>query len=265
MLSFLDKNKKFWEAQSTKFIENYNGGKVIPGLSKLERELAKQLKGNVLHPFCNFGMNTFSLEHYSKTITGVDFSKPAIDFANEYSINHNLNSKFIHSDFFEFNPSDTFDSIFMSYGILDWVYDLNAFFNKLYYLLKDSGKIYMIEYHSNFYKELIHEKNATHIKDNIYEFSLDLNQYKISNVKSIYGEGRELINTKTNANIFLHDTNEFIDKISSYNFKIDFLEYSDFLEFPQSEKDIKIDKNKYIKGEIKDDNPMLFSIIISKK
>ena len=261
----IEVNKIFWEVQSNHLINQvYRGGKLIPSLTKLERFFAKNIKGKTLHPFCNFGMNTFCLETYSDSVIGLDFSSTSISFANSYKKNINSNVNFIESDFFKFNYSEKFDTIFMSYGVLDWVIDLDLFFNKVNELLNDDGQLIILEYHSNFYKELIKEFNAENISNNLYEITWGLKQYDTNSEKSIYGEGGVVKSENIKARITLHDTDYFLQKSKEYGLKTEYIEYYDYLEFKQSANDTKISNSKYFKGEYKPNKNMIFGAILKK-
>ena len=265
MNHIIELNKKFWETQSNYFINTaYKGGRIVPTLSKLERFYAQNIKGKTLHPFCNFGMNTFCLEQYSNDVTGLDFSATSISFANSYKKNIKSNVKFILSNFFEFTTTDKFDSIFISYGVLDWVIDLDLFFKKVNELLKPSGQIIILEYHYNFYKELIKEYNGKKLENNLYEIEWNLNEYKNNPTKSIYGSGRIIVKKNISAKITLHETDIFLQKSKEYGFKIDSLNYYNYSEFQQSSLDKKIDNKKYYKGDYHDNKPMTFGAILKK-
>jgi SAM-dependent methyltransferase len=262
MKTFYD-NKSFWESYSSHLINiAYQGGRVIPSLTKLEDLFAKNIKGKLLHPFCNFGMNTIALQKYSEDITGIDFSKPAIEFANSYTKNIKSKIKFVYSDFFDYISDEKFDTIFISYGVLDWVSDLNIFFKKVYSLLEKKGRLIILEYHSDFYNQLVLDSKFKKVSDKVYELYEELPNYSLKNKSILGGDSTNLYNLT--AQIIIHNTNDVIDKIKTEGFKIDILEFYNYLEFKQSPTDIKIDNSKYFKGEYDPTKNMLFGGVFIK-
>ena len=256
-------NKKFWETYSIHLInDRYGGGRIIPSLTKLENKFSKNISGRLLHPFCNFGMNTIALQKYSEDIVGLDFSKPAIEFASSYNKNNKSKIKFVYSNFFDYISEEKFDTIFISYGVLDWVTDLNLFFKKVNELLEENGKLIILEYHSDFYNELVLDNKFKKISDNIYELSEDLPNYTIKG-KSILGGTENNLDNIT-AQIIIHNTTDIIDTIKTEGFKVDNLEFYNYLEFKQSPTDIKIGDSKYFKGEYDSNKNMLFGGVFIK-
>lgn len=264
-MSNIYSNSNFWEKYSSYLInKKYNGGKIFHSLTSLERLYASYIKGNTLHPFCNFGMNTFCLEKYSDKITGLDFSKPAIEFANEYKTKINSNCNFIHSNFFDFETDTRYDTIFISYGVLDWVDNLDLFLQKINSLLSVNGKFIVLEYHSDFYKELVKGDNFKKLSNNSFEVSEKIDDYDIPAKKSILGNGRIFKNDNIFGKITIHETDEMISKVKESGFKVDILQFYNYLEFKQSPSDIKIGNSKYFKGEYDLNKNMLFGGVFSK-
>jgi SAM-dependent methyltransferase len=263
MENLYEDNKKFWESYSSHLINTtYQGGRVIPSLTKLENLFAKNIKGKLLHPFCNFGMNTIALQKYSDDIVGLDFSNPAIEFAKSYNKNNKSKIKFVYSNFFDYISDEKFDTIFISYGVLDWVIDLNLFFKKVNELLKENGRFIILEYHSDFYNQLVLDSKFKKISDNIYELSEKLPNHLIKS-KSILGGSENNLDSIT-AQIIIHNTSDIIDTVKRERFKIDNLEFYNYLEFKQSPRDIKIGNSKYFKGEYDSAKNMLFGGVFIK-
>ena len=256
-------NKSFWESYSSHLINTtYQGGRVIPSLTKLEDLFAKNIKGKLLHPFCNFGMNTLALQKYSDDITGLDFSKPAIEFATLYAKNNKSKIKFVYSDFFDYISDEKFDTVFISYGVLDWVGDLNLFFKKINELLKQDGRLIILEYHSDFYNQLVLDSKFRKITNTKYELTEVLPNYNFKDKSVLGGDVLNLYNTT--AQIVIHDMNDIINKIKEEEFEINILNFYNYLEFKQSPSDIKIGNSKYFKGDYDPTKIMLFGGVFIK-
>lgn len=114
------------------------------------RELEGLLPGaKVLHLMCHFGHDTLSMAMLGAEVTGVDFSQDAIAVARESAETLQLPARFIESNLYDLpqHLDETFDIVFMSYGVLTWLPDLQAWAKLLARYIKPGGLFYMAEYH----------------------------------------------------------------------------------------------------------------------
>ncbi len=114
------------------------------------RELEGLLPGaRVLHLMCHFGHDTLSMAMLGADVTGVDFSEDAIAIARESAVALHLPARFIVSNLYDLpqHLDETFDIVFMSYGVLTWLPDLRAWAELIARYLKPGGTFYMAEYH----------------------------------------------------------------------------------------------------------------------
>lgn len=114
-------------------------------------ELLGDLTGkNLLHLQCNSGQDTLSIaKHLNASVTGVDISDEAIDFATQLSADSGIPGTFIRSDIYDFfeQNADQFDVVFASYGTLSWLSDLTAWGSGIAAALKPGGRFVMVEFH----------------------------------------------------------------------------------------------------------------------
>jgi len=257
-------SKDFWE-QYTKhlFTKKYSVNNIIHSISSIEREFLNDLDDKrVLHPFCNFGMNTFSLEQMGADVVGLDYNPHAIDIANRYKENIKSKSIFLCGDFFEYETDNLYDIVYASFGVLDWVEDIELFLNKINSLLKTDGKFIMVEYHSDFFIEKLSEL-GTRISDSTYEIKTGFKKVIGTSASSLMGNGYD---TKEDviAKPQLHNTNEFLKSVQDMGFIIDKIEYFDYISWKMG-NDIKIGSQKYRNKNLKEGDKMAFGIITSKK
>ena len=92
-----------------------------------EIELLGDLRGrSLLHLQCNAGQDTLSLARLGATVTGVDISDTAIDFARQLSAQSGIPATFERADIYDWlaSAATTYDVVFSSYGALVWLSDL---------------------------------------------------------------------------------------------------------------------------------------------
>ncbi|MDY7095946.1 MAG: class I SAM-dependent methyltransferase [Acidobacteriota bacterium] len=125
------------------------GSTLFPEEVKLLGELEGQ---SLLHLLCNCGQDTLSLANHGALVTGVDISDEAVAFARRLSEDSGVPGRFQRSDVFDFLPAarergETYQRIFLSYGALPWVSDLQAFFRGAAELLAPGGRLALVEFH----------------------------------------------------------------------------------------------------------------------
>ena len=106
----------------------------------------------VIHLQCNSGQDTLSIARLGATITGVDISDEAINFARQLSQASDIPATFIRSDLYDwFEQAQfehlAFDIAFTSYGVLTWLSDLARWGQGIAGILKPGGKLVVIEFH----------------------------------------------------------------------------------------------------------------------
>jgi SAM-dependent methyltransferase len=118
-----------------------------------ELELLGELSGrSLLHLSCNSGQDTLSLARLGARVTGVDISDEAIAFATQLAADTGLHAKFERADVYDWLPKAAqerrnFDRVFMSYGVLNWLSDLNALMRGVARVLAPGGRLVMVEFH----------------------------------------------------------------------------------------------------------------------
>jgi SAM-dependent methyltransferase len=107
---------------------------------------------NLLHLQCHFGLDTLSWARLGATVTGVDFSEPAIVGARELAAQAGLTptATFVVSDVYD-APSALadrrFDIVYVSWGALVWLPDLARWAEVVSQCLTPGGFLYLAEAH----------------------------------------------------------------------------------------------------------------------
>lgn len=107
---------------------------------------------NLLHLQCNSGQDTLSLAKHGATVTGVDISDRAIEFACQLSAESGIPATFHRADIYEWfteatQQSSQYDVVFSSYGAVCWLSDIQAWAKGIWQVLKPGGKFVLVEFH----------------------------------------------------------------------------------------------------------------------
>ena|SRR5579872_2698456 len=155
MVDYVKINTKWWNEITPlhKKSSLYNVKKFKKGATSLQ-DIEKKELGNVkgksiLHLLCHFGMDSLSLARMGADVTGVDVSSESIALAKELSKELKIPARFICSDIYKLENilNKKFDIVFMSYGILLWLSDIEKFGEIIAHFLKNGGTFYIIELH----------------------------------------------------------------------------------------------------------------------
>jgi SAM-dependent methyltransferase len=118
-----------------------------------EKELLGDISGlALLHLQCNSGQDTLSLVLMGATVTGVDISDAAIEFARKLAADSGIPATFHRADIYDWlaeaaAKEQRFDVAFSSYGTICWLSDLKSWARGIAALLKPGGRFVLIEFH----------------------------------------------------------------------------------------------------------------------
>ena len=119
-----------------------------------ETDLLGNIAGKaLLHLQCNCGQDSLSIaNHLGASVTGVDISDQAIDFARQLARDSGIEASYVRADIYHYletNPM-SYDIVYCSYGVLVWLSDLESWGQGIYRCLKDCGRFVMIDFHPAF-------------------------------------------------------------------------------------------------------------------
>lgn len=114
----------------------------------------------VCHLQCHIGTDTLSMARLGATVTGVDFSQPALDAAAALTSELGLQARWFQGDVLEAATivGETFDVVYTSIGTITWLSDLTAWASQVAQLLNDGGVFYIRDGHPTLFT-LDEEKN----------------------------------------------------------------------------------------------------------
>ena len=158
-VDFVSVNRRLWDDKVPYHVASsmYNLPGFLTGtssLNQIELDLLGDLHGKrVLHLQCHFGLDSLSLVRQGAAhVTGVDLSPSAINKARELAETLGLSesTRFICCniyDLVEHLPSEEFDIVFTSYGVVGWLPDLRRWAALISRYLKPNGLFVMVEFH----------------------------------------------------------------------------------------------------------------------
>ena len=150
---YINKNKKSWDKRTlihlkSDFYDNNKFKKHLNSLNSIElEEIGNVKKKDLLHLQCHFGQDSISLANMGSNVVAVDFSKSAIKYAQELSVELNVKLDFYESNILNLNLNKEFDIIYTSYGVLGWLPDLNKWAKTISRHLKRGGLFLLVEFH----------------------------------------------------------------------------------------------------------------------
>ena len=117
----------------------------------LERDELGDVAGkSLLHLQCHIGHDTLSLARLGATVTGVDFSEPAIEACKRLSADSGTPGEFVVADVYDSPnvlPNRDFDIVYTGIGAICWLQDINAWAKVVADFLKPGGTFYILEGH----------------------------------------------------------------------------------------------------------------------
>src|ERR1022692_3202377 len=105
---------------------------------------------DAVHLQCHIGTDTVSLARLGARMTGLDFSRPALQEARRLAVSAGVDATFVVGDVCD-APSvlgaDRFDLVFTGVGALCWLPDIRRWAHVVSQLLRPGGRLFLREGH----------------------------------------------------------------------------------------------------------------------
>jgi SAM-dependent methyltransferase len=103
----------------------------------------------LVHLQCHFGMDTLNLARLGATVTGLDFSEPAIEAARRLSAESGVPGRFVLGNVYDAPGilDERFDIVYTGIGALCWLPDVRRWAHVVAALLEPGGTFYIYEGH----------------------------------------------------------------------------------------------------------------------
>jgi len=237
-------------------VEAFKNGKT--SLNHIEIEELGDIKGKkLLHLQCHFGMDTLSLARQGAEVVGVDMSDTSIQKARELSEELDIPAKFVRSNVYDIEHvlDETFDIVYVSYGAINWLDDLDKWAKIISRYLKPNGTFYMVEFHP--VRNMLNEQSEifySYFKSKPYE----------TVVEKSYTEKSEIGNKNLKHIEWHHSLSEVINSLIASGLRLEF-----FNEFPYQVYNcfpnlIENEKGKWVSEKYGDKIPHMYSVKATK-
>ncbi|MFW5919747.1 MAG: class I SAM-dependent methyltransferase [Halanaeroarchaeum sp.] len=231
-------------------------------IDAVELEGAKPVADrSLLHLQCHFGMDTLSwVREGAARAVGVDFSSTAIETARELAEETGLDDRteFVESDLYDLPDvlDESFDVVFTSYGVINWLPDVEEWAEVVAHFLKPGGRFFIVELHpiSHVLMDLSVDEEGV-VRSNWPYFTDEPQTYDEEGTYADYEA--EVENTVTHE--WSHSLGDVVTALVDAGLVIDELReypYACFEQFPGQMRE-REDGNWVIPGE---DYPLTFSI-----
>jgi ubiquinone/menaquinone biosynthesis C-methylase UbiE len=225
-------------------------------LDEIQLELLGNVKGkSVLHLQCHFGQDTLSLARMGARVTGVDFSRVAIETARDFNAQLQLNAKFIQSDVNQLDKflDGEFDIVYASYGVIGWHSDLEKWARIVSRFMKKGARFCFAEFHPVFW---MLDDDHSAIGYSYFKSDTIINEDQRSYAEPAAGR----LGTSYCWN---HSLSELFQALESHGLTIRKFKEYDYLPY-RTFQDITEKKGRYYVRGLEHKLPLVYSLIASK-
>jgi SAM-dependent methyltransferase len=150
-------NREYWDervplhaASSFYDVPGFLAGKDV--LRPFEHDEVGDVRGKrLLHLMCHIGLDTLCWARRGATVTGLDFSQPALDTAADIAERAGIDSaRFVAADIDRATKAlagETFDIVYTGAGVMQWIRDVDRWARVVASLVAPGGFFYIAEYH----------------------------------------------------------------------------------------------------------------------
>lgn len=152
-----DANRQLWDERvavhrrdATGFyqVESFLAGQDI--LLPIEaREIGDVTGLRIAHLQCHFGLDSICLARRGASVTGLDFSEPAIAEARRLAQQSGASASFVHGNVYDARRllDGEFDLVYTTWGTVGWLPDIAGWARVVASLLKPGGALYFADGH----------------------------------------------------------------------------------------------------------------------
>jgi SAM-dependent methyltransferase len=127
----------------------------ISGVVRFDVPLLGDVRGlRGVHLQCHIGTDTVSLARLGASMTGLDFSGPAVAAATELAAATGADATFVQSDVYaaaDVLPAGSFDLVYTGVGALNWLPDIRGWARVVAALLRPGGRLFVRDGHPMLY------------------------------------------------------------------------------------------------------------------
>ncbi|MFF7454410.1 class I SAM-dependent methyltransferase [Kitasatospora sp. NPDC008115] len=239
---WLAANRANWDGRVPVHVASdfYDVAGFVEGKESLRSfELAEvgEVRGkSLLHLQCHFGQDTLSWARRGATVTGLDFSRPAVEAATDLAERIGMDSaRFVVSDVYDAVAAldgRSFDIVYTGLGALCWLPDIDRWARTVETLLAPGGFLYLAEFHP--FGDTLAEDGRT------VEYDYFQAEGTVWNEAGTYTDGEMAATTPARTVEWQHGIGEVVSALVAAGLRIEFLHEHDFTvfaRFPVLEQD----------------------------
>ena len=244
-------NRSAWDVRTREHVDSrfYDVEGFLSGQSSLNEielnELGDVEGLRILHLQCHFGLDTLSLARMGALATGVDISPVSIAQATDLAARAGLNAQFAACDVYA-APSaigGDFDMVFTSYGVIEWLPDIERWAKVVADCLRPGGRFRMVEFHPYSYalqgEPYFHDAEPKRIEEHSYTENS-------TEVVPLY--------------VWAHPISDVINALIRAGLRIEYLNEFPFAPYDCFPGLVEREPGRFYRESGQTDVPMLFSI-----
>lgn len=215
----------------------------------------------LVHPQCHIGTDTLSWAKLGATVTGIDFSPPALETARNLARRLDLDATFLESEMYAVPEvvTEEFDIVYTGVGAINWLPDIDEWANVMAHLTKPGGRFYIREGHPVLWA-LDYERD-----DDLLVISEPYFESKVPgtwNVPYSYTGSGTLEHTTTHE--WNHGLGEVINALIKAGLRIDRIEEHRFVEWAALPHMVQA-RNRYeMPPHLRDHVPLMYPLLATK-
>ena len=223
-------NRANWDERVPLHLRSYDLAPLRAGSGRLypieESELRIAPGERILHLQCHIGSDTLTLAQRGAIVTGIDFSRPAVEAARALAAELGLSDRatFIESNVYEapkVHPAQgQYDRVFVTWGAINWLPDIRQWAKVVSEYLRPGGRLYLAEGHP---AALVFDDQAAQ-PDGMPGFFLPYfhREPAVLDDPSDYSDpGARLVNTRTYE--WIHPLGSIVDALHEAGLRLEFL------------------------------------------
>ena len=185
---------------------------------------------SLLHLQCHFGLDTLSWARQGATVTGVDFSKAAVETARSLATELDIDARFVVSNVYDLpaNLDGQFDIVYTSYGAITWLPDLGRWAQAAAHFVKPGGFFYVAEFHPMF--QVLDDTPGVQEPQLHYPYFESAGPLRFED-DGTYADSAARVQNRLQFN-FPHSLGEVVTAVIEAGLRLDFLHEFPFCSYP---------------------------------
>lgn len=261
--NYLEINKQAWNNQVPVHLDSdfYDMKRFLEGknsLPQIDIDLLGNIKGKrILHLQCHFGQDSLSMARMGAKVTGVDLSDKGIEKAQKLNNELSLDATFICCNVYDTleHITEQFDIVYISYGTISWLPDLDKWATIISKALKPNGKFIFVEFHPVVW---MFDDNFTKIQHHYHNEKPIIEEYTGS-------YANKDADIKTDYIGWNHSLSEVFQALMNNGLQIEHFEEYDYSNYNCFNETVEFEPGKFRIKHLENKIPMMYSLTAIKK